>query len=109
MSNLINRFVAITALNEAQIEFDAHYWGLGEAKEIIDSLPTVNAVVIPNNATNGDMMKTLFKNAIIEERDYGVIIFSVSNLPLWYANKDWWNAPYDISELKGENKCQEKK
>lgn len=60
MSNLINRIIAITALNEAQIEFDAHYWGLGEAKEIIDGLPTVNAVVIPDNATNGDMIKALF-------------------------------------------------
>lgn len=59
-------------------------------------------IIVPDNATNGDMMKTLFKNAIIEERDYGVIIFSISNLPLWYANKDWWNAPYKLSELKGE-------
>lgn len=71
---------------------------IGEFAKIIGQ----EVVIIPDNATNGDMMKTLFKNAIIEERDYGVIIFSISNLPLWYANKDWWNTPYKLSKLKGK-------
>lgn len=82
-------------------------YGIGDEEELAEDLQkdlfefkrNPNIIEIPDNATNGDMMKTLFKNAIIEERDYGVIIFSISNLPLWYAYKDWWNAPYK----KGEN------
>lgn len=97
MSNLINRFVAITALNEAQIEFNAHYWGLGEAKEIIDSLPTVNAVVIPDNATNGDMIKALFPNGI-QINDTPIISYSFGEYRFRFSD-EWWNAPYK----KGEN------
>lgn len=92
MSNLINRIIAITALNEAQIEFDAHYWGLGEAKEIIDGLPTVNAVVIPEGATNGDMIEAMFDNKMAYNLE-----FYIKNYMLC---TDWWNAPYK----KGENK-----
>lgn len=37
----IDRTKAINALNEAQIEFDENYKGLGKAKQIIDNLPTI--------------------------------------------------------------------
>lgn len=92
MSNLINRFVAITALNEAQIEFDAHYWGLGEAKEIIDSLPTVNAIVIPDNATNGDVIKALFPKADIDGRHKEVYV--VIDDEVLDFSENWWFAHY---------------
>lgn len=79
--------IAITGKDEEELAEDLQ-------KELFEIKRNPNIIEIPEGATNGDMMKTLFKNAIIEERDYGVIIFSISNLPLWYANKDWWNAPY---------------
>lgn len=47
-------------------------------KEIIDSLPTVN-VVIPNNATNGDVIQALFPN--IDKGFSNVIDLNL-----------WWNA-----------------
>ena len=44
MSDYIDRIKTINALNEAQIEYDEYYKGLGKAKEIVDSLPTLNFV-----------------------------------------------------------------
>lgn len=40
-NDLISRSVAINLLNEAQVEFDEYYKGLGKAKTIIDNAPTV--------------------------------------------------------------------
>lgn len=37
----ISRKKAVFALNDAQVEYDENYKGLGEAKEIIDNLPSV--------------------------------------------------------------------
>ena len=87
MSYLISRNVAITALNEAQIEYDVNYRGLGEAKEIIDSLPTVNAIVIPDNATNGEVVENLFSEEDVE-------LFRL------FMTHKWWNAPYGGKENK---------
>lgn len=56
-------------------------------------------IVFPANATNGDMIKALFSEAIIEEREYGVVLIAIGRLPLWRTYIDWWNAPYK----KGEN------
>ena len=100
MSYLISRNVAITALNEAQIEYDVNYRGLGEAKEIIDSLPTVNAIVIPDNATNGDMIKALFSIHKETFTNYGTIKvygFDSEKMPTEFL-VDWWNAPYKKGE-----------
>lgn len=102
MSYLISRNVAITALNEAQIEYDVNYRGLGEAKEIIDSLPTVNAIVIPDNATNGDMMKILFPDFEIRENKLSIAFWTLMSDGSYEYNslpKEWWNTPYK----KGEN------
>lgn len=53
-------------------------------------------IVVPYNATNGDMIKALFPNYydidLVEEYPSGNI----------YFNQDWWNTPYKLSELKGE-------
>ena len=39
--DIINRKEAIFALNDAQVEYDENYKGLGKAKEIIDNLSSV--------------------------------------------------------------------
>lgn len=40
----INRKKAVFALNDAQVEYDENYKGLGKAKEIIDNLPPVQPI-----------------------------------------------------------------
>lgn len=40
MKDLISRKKAIEILNEAQVEYDEYYKGLGKAKSLIDDLPT---------------------------------------------------------------------
>lgn len=47
---------------------------------------------IPDNATNGDVIKALFPNSDIEEhRTYMKIVEGDYLLPCAYQ---WWNAPY---------------
>lgn len=41
-NDLISRSELIKALNEAQVEFDEYYKGLGKAKVITDNAPTVS-------------------------------------------------------------------
>ena len=54
-------------------------------------------IVIPNNATNGDVIKALFPDCIILDKGESFCSF-------WYTKEDegryvnftnqWWNAPY---------------
>ena len=48
-----------------------------------------NGVVLPDNATNGDVIKAMFPNELLT---------SITST-LWWGdnmsfNKNWWNAPY---------------
>ena len=54
----------------------------------IDDAPTVQAVPIPDNATNGDVIKAVFPN------DLWLHIHSRR------AKKEWWNAPYKRSDAE---------
>lgn len=51
---------------------------------------------LPDNATNGEVIKALFDNEMAYNLE-----FYIKNYMLC---TDWWNAPYKLSELKGENK-----
>ena len=53
--DLISRGVAINLLNEAQVEYDEYYKGLGKAKTIIDNVPTVE--VRNNKPKQGEWIK----------------------------------------------------
>lgn len=54
-----------------------------------DVLDVLNRCVeIPDNLTNGDVIKTLFKPTHVEKTDDNVIIENYD------FNKDWWNSPY---------------
>ena len=44
MARYIDADKLIFKLNETQIEFDRNYYGLGEAKQIVDNVPTSNVV-----------------------------------------------------------------
>ena len=45
-------------------------------------------ITIPDNATNGDVIKALFKPNHVERTDDDVIVEEYT------FNKEWWNSPY---------------
>ena len=93
MARYIDADKLTAKLNETQIEFDRNYYGLGEAKQIVDNAPTVDAIEIPKNVTNGDMIKIMFSNIEIEGIG-GEIIAAQIGFGTSYFALDWWNAPY---------------
>lgn len=71
---------------------------------IINNTPTVNAIIIPEGATNGDMIKAMFPNTTFydDTLDYGYVYDEVrcaENYMMTYS-KSWWNAPYK-KEVEG--------
>ena len=57
----------------------------GTLDEIMLDIPTVEAIPIPKGATNGDVIKLVFKSAWDKERTNEE----------W---DEWWNAPYKENE-----------
>jgi hypothetical protein len=84
---------------ECVTEFDK--WGEAYNCEELDELPTVNAIVIPENVTNGDMYLHMFPNAKVVGSEYhGVhdyIVVEVGNDTVEFP-MSWWNAPYKKGE-----------
>lgn len=77
--------------NDVSMEFD-----------VLDSQPTINAIPIPEGATNGDMIKAMFPNIEVKPHmAYGlkngikvrVYIDEFSVFDLWFPTR-WWNTPY---------------
>ena len=70
----------------------------------VEEAETVNAIIIPTNATNGDMIKAMFPNAEIEIHEANEVVgthVSVSvdeNEGIHYYSLEWWYAPYKKSE-----------
>lgn len=67
---------------------------------LVHEADTVNAIVIPEGATNGDVIKAMFPNIEIEEIDDELIVaykLDVKGTPFYRV---WWNAPY--KELNNE-------
>lgn len=54
-----------------------------------------NTISIPDNVTNGDMLKIMFPNMYVEECDYDVFTDLDGDSRFTY---DWWNAPYKKME-----------
>lgn len=54
-----------------------------------------NAIIIPEGATNGDMIKAMFPNVECREDRLGNV-FVVSDAQLGYIvfRESWWNASY---------------
>lgn len=82
-------------------EYDGHktaYFEMIIPHSVKDGTP------LPDNPTNGDMIKALF--SIYKEKftDYGTVkVYGVDSekMPVEFL-ADWWNAPYKLSKLKGE-------
>ena len=72
----------------------------------IEGMPKI--VVIPDNATNGDVFMTMFPDAMksnyiesgLEMKDYVTIYLGDYEMRVSY---DWWNAKYK-KEVEGESK-----
>ena len=66
--------------------------GVSEAD--LNRAPTVNAIVIPDGATNGDMIKALFPNIQIEMYNNEYAIWCVDSRNHHQMELSWWNTPY---------------
>lgn len=69
-------------------------------KEWIDLMASGKLVVTPDNATNGDVIKAVFPNIIVEY-GYGLAIgvdFGVGGER--DLSRDWWNAPYKVGDTE---------
>ena len=71
--------------------------------DMLEALPPVNAIPIPEGATNGDVIKAMFPNckdwkAKIEDNDgeiYEVHFVQLPNsMTINKYEESWWNAPY---------------
>ena len=57
------------------------------SEEKINAMPTI--FEISDNATNGDVMKMMFKpNRVERTKDNGIV-------EEYTFDKDWWNSPYN--------------
>ncbi len=70
----------------------------GSISPLLDVRPTVDAIIIPENATNGDMIKALFPNVEVKEKNNGYEVYFGVGTAIQLFNNQWWNAPYDRSE-----------
>lgn len=75
----------------------------GLAKYVIaEGIPVedikTNAIEIPDNATNGDMIKTIIPNAEIQESMTTISLKIPESLRTCDFDKRWWNAPYERGE-----------
>ena len=53
-----------------------------------------NGTPIPDNATNGDVIKAMFSKAGIEIRNITVYVIFDMHSNVISFDLDWWNAPY---------------
>ena len=64
-------------------------------------VPTANTLEIPDDATNGDVIKAIFPNAPIDTELYTNYVMVKLDYHTQYDgglmfDKDWWNAPYRV-------------
>lgn len=70
----------------------------------IEHAHTINAIPIPDGATNGDMIKAMFPNAQIDYHeksdlvDEYVTVFLKDCDTCQDYSYDWWNTPYERGE-----------
>ena len=63
---------------------------------LVHEADTVNAIVIPEGATNGDVIKVMFPNFHTNEMSHTIWV-GYDDMSF---RKEWWNAPY--KELNNE-------
>lgn len=65
----------------------------------IDNAPTVNAIIVPKGATNGDIIKALFPDIEVKEKNVGYEVYCGVGTAVQFFNHQWWNMPYKESEV----------
>lgn len=70
-------------------------YGEIENSELLDEIPTVDAIIVPKNATVGDMIKAMFPDAYtgLSVRDNEVYIMN-NGKRICRFSLDLWNSPY---------------
>lgn len=61
--------------------------------EIIKTIVTLDTIELPENPTNGDMVKAIFNVEVVDDFCKSVGI-KLNDSNYVQFNKDWWNAPY---------------
>lgn len=80
---------------ECVAEFDN--WGEVENCEDLEEIPTVDAIVIPEGATNGEMMYAMFPDIEMWGESKDTLDYSLGGM-IHRVTKSWWNAPYKKGE-----------
>lgn len=87
--------------NELDVPSDENYYEeLVQFADDVMNMPTVPAIIIPKNATNGDMIKAMFPNAKINEIKGTFDKKTLLGYRTWLGGRsqdflsDWWNEPY---------------
>ena len=62
--------------------------------------PTV--LTIPENPTNGDIIRALFPNVEVKEKNNGYEIYFGVGTAIQFFNYKWWDAPYKAESEDGE-------
>ena len=99
MSDLIERDGIMPMVKTYDYElvdkYNSHDYGMftGGFEAIVNAQPTVNAIPIPEGATNGDMIKAMFGIEPCEEWEC-LLHFKFDERFTTSFTKDWWNAPY---------------
>lgn len=78
------------------------YWGIETREKLIEAVNALEepntGTIIPDNATNGDMVKTMFPHYDIEVDEHkGYVRIFYSDFYTTYP-LEWWNAPYKREE-----------
>lgn len=63
-------------------------------KSKIERMPTIQAIPIPKDATNGDMIKAMFPYGKYGTNGNEVHVYGVGGNGCLVFTLDWWNAPY---------------
>lgn len=53
----------------------------------------INAIIIPEGATNGDMIEAMFPNLKGKEKAFAIHLY-VNKDKVGEVSMDWWNAPF---------------
>lgn len=67
-------------------------------RQLIKAQPVVNAIPIPEGATNGDVIKAMFPLAEVKEKNNGYEVYFGIGTATQYFNYQWWNAPYNSTQ-----------
>jgi len=58
----------------------------------------LNGTPILDDATNGDVIKAMFPNTVVDDYDYGkdpvIDVYGIDNTEYITLRKAWWNASY---------------